>query len=113
MLSDEGIGAAVFSGDPDGVVAFLELVSWTADGRHRLGRPVRDQQLCVGTQLRVVSFGSLSLTFGDVSPVLEGRPHFFAYTYGTYDFDGTAVAVSDQTPLGLVTENSVGLGTRA
>lgn len=110
VLSDEGIGAAVFSGDPDGVVAFLSSF---------LGPPTADTgwvdpfeiSNCAGTQLRVVSFGSLNLTFGDVSPVLEGRPHFFAYTYGTYDFDGTTVVVSDQTPLGLVTENSIGLGT--
>jgi hypothetical protein len=66
---------------------------------------------CAGTQLRVVSFGSLSLTFGDVSPVLEGRPHFFAYTYGEYNFDGTTVVATDQTPSGLITENGVGLGT--
>ncbi len=111
VLSDEGIGAAVFSGDPDGVVAFLDSF---------LGPPTADTgwvdpfeiSNCAGTQLRVVSYNSLSLTFGDVSPVLEGRRHFFAYTYGNYDFDGTAVAVSDKTPLGLVTDNNVGLGTQ-
>jgi hypothetical protein len=111
VLSDEGIGAAVFSGDPDGVVAFLDSF---------LGPPTADTgwvdpfeiSNCAGTQVRVVSYNSLSLTFGDVSPVLEGRPHFFAYTYGNYDFDGTAVAVRDKTPLGLVTDNNVGLGTQ-
>jgi hypothetical protein len=110
VLSDEGIGAAVFSGDPDGVVAYLSSF---------VGPPTADTgwvdpfeiSACAGTQLRVVSFGSLSLTFGDVSPVLQGRPHFFAYTYGAYNFDGTMVVVVDQTPPGLITENGVGLGT--
>ena len=110
VLSDEGIGAAVFSGDPDGVVAYLSSF---------VGPPTADTgwvdpfdiSACAGTQLRVVSFGSLRLTFGDVSPVLEGRPHFFAYTYGDYDFDGVTVTVTDQTPEALVTENGVGLGT--
>ncbi len=110
VFSDDGIGAAVFSGDPDGVVAYLSSF---------VGPPTADTgwvdpfeiSACAGTQLRVVSFGSLRLTFGDVSPVLEGRPHFFAYTYGAYNFDGTTVAVTDQTPLGLVTENGVSLGT--
>jgi hypothetical protein len=110
VLSDEGIGAAVFSGDPDGVVAFLTSL---------VGPPTADTgwvdpfeiSACAGTQLRVVSFGSLRLTFGDVSPVLEGRPHFFAYTYGAYTFDGVTVTVTDQTPAGLVTEDGVGLGT--
>ncbi len=110
VLSDEGIGAAVFSGDPDGVVAFLSSF---------VGPPTADTgwvdpfeiSACAGTQLRVVSFGSLHLTFGDVSPILQGRPHFFAYTYGAYDYDGTTAAVTDQSPPGLVTENGVGLGT--
>jgi hypothetical protein len=110
VLSDDGIGAAVFSGDPDGVVAYLSSF---------VGPPTADTgwvdpfeiSACAGTQLRVVSFGSLSLTFGDVSPVLQGRPHFFAYTYGAYNFDGTTVVVVDQTPPRLITENGVGLGT--
>lgn len=110
VLGAEGIGAAVFSGDPDGVVAFLSSF---------IGPPTADTgwvdpfdiSACSGTQLRVVSFGSLRLTFGDVSPVLEGRPHFFGYTYGSYTFDGTSVAVTDQTPPGLVTDRGVGLGT--
>ncbi len=110
VLSEDGIGAAVFSGDPDGVVAFLSTF---------VGPPTADTgwvdpfsiSACAGTELRVVSFGSLRLTFGDVSPVLEGRRHFFAYTYGSYSYDGSVVAVTDQTPPGLVTANGVGLGT--
>ena len=110
VLSEDGIGAAVFSGDPDGVVAFLSTF---------VGPPTADTgwvdpfsiSACAGTELRVVSFGSLHLTFGDVSPVLEGRRHFFAYTYGSYTYDGSAVAVTDQAPPGLLTENGIGLGT--
>lgn len=110
VLSDQGIGAAVFSGDPDGVVSYLTSF---------IGAPTADTgwvdpfdiSACAGSQLRVVSFGSLHLTFGDVSPVLEGRLHFFAYTYGDYGYDGATVSVVDQTPTGLVTANGVGLGT--
>ncbi len=110
VLSEDGIGAAVFSGDPDGVVAFLSTF---------VGPPTADTgwvdpfsiSACAGTELRVVSFGSLRLTFGDVSPVLEGRRHFFAYTYGSYSYDGNAVVVTDQTPPGLLTGTGVGLGT--
>ncbi len=110
VLSEDGIGAAVFSGDPDGVVAFLATF---------VGPPTSDTgwvdpfdiSACSGTELRVVSFGSLRLTFGDVSPVLEGRRHFFAYTYGTYAYDGTGVTATDQSPPGLVTDRGIGLGT--
>lgn len=115
VLNEDGIGAAVFSGDPDGVVAFISTF---------VGPPTADTgwvdpfdiSACGGTELRVVSFGSLRLTFGDFSPVLEGRRHFFAYSYGDYTFDGSAVegntvAVVDQTPTGLVTGNGIGLGT--
>ncbi len=110
ILGDDGIGAAVFSGDPDGVVSFITTF---------VGPPTADTgwvdpfsiSACPGSELRVVSWGSLRLSFGDVSPVLEGRRHFFAYTYGAYEYDGTTVTVTDQTPAGLVTANGVGLGT--
>lgn len=111
-LSDEGIGAAVFSGDPEGVVTYLSSFA---------GPPTEDTgwvdpfsiSACAGTELRVVSWGSLRLTFGDVSPILDGRRHFFAYTYGSYSWDPatSTVAVVDQTPVGLRTDTGVGLGT--
>ncbi len=110
VLTEDGIGAAVFSGDPEGVITFLSRF---------VGAPTADTgwvdpfdiSACSGTELRVVSFGGLRLTFGDVSSILEGRRHFFAYTYGTYTYDGTSVTATDQTPPGLVTESGVGLGT--
>ena len=110
VLSDEGIGAAVFSGDPDGVVTYLSSFVGPPTGDTGWVDPF-EISACAGTQLRVVSFGSLRLTFGDVSAVLDGRPHFFAYTYGSYDFDGTTVRATDQTPEGLMTDSGVRLGT--
>ncbi len=110
VLSEDGIGAAVFSGDPDGVVAFLSTFVGAPTGDTGWVDPF-SISACAGTELRVVSFGSLRLTFGDVSPVLQGRRHFFAYTYGSYSYDGNATAVTDETPLGLLTANGVGLGT--
>ncbi len=110
VLGDDGIGAAVFSGDPDSVVTYFSSL---------LGPPSSDTgwvdpfeiSACAGSELRVVAWGSLRLTFGDVSPVLEGRRHFFSYTYGNYSYDGTTVTPVDQSPDGLTTTAGVGLGT--
>ncbi|MFT5026612.1 MAG: hypothetical protein ACI9CV_001372 [Ilumatobacter sp.] len=109
-LSDDGIGAAVFTGAPEGVITYLSSF---------VGRPTGDTgwvdpfeiSACSGSELRIVSWGSLQLTFGDVSKVLQGRRHFFSFTYGQYSYDGMAAAQIDATPGGLLTVEGVGLGT--
>lgn len=109
-LSVEGVGAAVFSAEPDGVIAYLNTIVGPPTGDTGWVDPF-EISACSGTELRVVTWGGLQLTFGDFSPVLEGRRHFFSFRYGTYDYDGSVVTPGDETPPGLITSRGVGLGT--
>lgn len=109
-LSVQGIGAAVFSADPDGVIAYLNTIVGPATADTGWVDPF-EISACSGTELRVVSWGALQLTFGDFSPVLEGRRHFFSFRYGTFGYDGSVVTPGDQSPPGLVTARGVGLGS--
>jgi hypothetical protein len=104
VLSGEGIGSAEFGADPDGVVSYLTSF---------LGDPTNDSGwidpfevgACPGTEIRFVEWGVLTLIFGDVSQVVEGRRHFFSYSYGL----GGEVGAF---PVGLSTERGVTLGSR-
>ncbi len=104
LLSGDGIGTAGFGADPDGVIAYI--------GSY-LGPPSNDTGwidpltigLCSGEELRQVSWGVLTLLFGDVSQVVAGRRHFFGYTYGD---QGEIGAV----PVGLQTTRGVMIGSR-
>lgn len=109
-LSDDGIGAAVFTGEPEGVIAYLTSFIGVPNGDTGWVDPF-EISACSGSELRIVSWGSLQLTFGDVSKVLQGRRHFFSFTYGQYSYDGVAAAQLDATPAGLLTVEGVGLGT--
>jgi hypothetical protein len=59
---------------------------------------------CPGTQVRRVSWGALSLFFGDESPIASGPPHLFAYSYG-------AAGDLEAEPAGLATDDGIGLGS--
>jgi hypothetical protein len=104
VLSGDGIGTAGFGADADGVVEYV--VSY-------LGQPDNDTGwidpftigLCEGDELRRVSWGVLTLQFGDVSTIVQGRRHFTAYTYGDQASIGGA-------PEGLVTTRGVTIGSR-
>jgi hypothetical protein len=104
LLSGDGIGTAGFGADPDGVVQYLNSY---------LGPPSNDTGwidplsigLCAGTELRQVSWGVLTLLFGDVSEVVQGRRHFFGYAYGDQGEIGAA-------PVGLETTRGVAIGSR-
>lgn len=104
VLSGEGIGTAGFGAEPVGVMSYVSSF---------LGEPTNDTGwidplsigACPGTELRLVSWGVLTLLFGDVSTVLQGRRHFVAYTYGVEGEVGAA-------PVGLVTSRSVAVGSR-
>jgi len=104
LLSGDGIGTAGFGADPDGVVEYLNSY---------LGPPSNDTGwidpltigLCSGDELRQVSWGVLTLLFGDVSEVVEGRRHFFGYGYGDQGEIGSA-------PVGLQTTRGVMIGSR-
>jgi len=104
LLSGDGIGTAGFGADPDGVVEYLNSY---------LGPPSNDTGwidpltigVCPGDDLRQVSWGVLTLVFGDVSEVVQGRRHFFGYSYGDAGEIGSA-------PVGLQTTRGVTIGSR-
>lgn len=104
VLSGDGIGTAGFGAEPDGVIAYLNSY---------IGQPTNDTGwidpltigLCSGKELRRVSWGVLTLLFGDVSSVVQGRRHFFGYTYGDQAEIGAA-------PAGLTTSRGVMIGSR-
>jgi hypothetical protein len=104
VLSGDGIGTAGFGAEPDGVIGYIASY---------LGPPANDTGwidplsigLCPGTELRQVAWGVLTLLFGDVSPVVEGRRHFFGYTYGDQGEVGAE-------PTGLRTNRGVAIGSR-
>jgi hypothetical protein len=104
VLSGDGIGTAGVGAEPDGVVEYMSSY---------LGPPTNDTGwidpltigLCSGDELRQVSWGVLTLLFGDVSEVVQGRRHFFGYTYGEQDQIGSA-------PVGLQTTRGVMIGSR-
>lgn len=102
-LSDSGIGGAQFGAEPDGVVTYMSSF---------LGEPTSDTGYvdpftigaCSGTELRLVSWSALTLTFGDVSRVVQGQRHFYAYSYG---LEGQP----DSPPLGLATAEGITVGS--
>jgi len=104
LLSGEGIGTAGFGADADGVIEYVSA---------SLGAPDNDTGwidpltvgICDGTEHRRVSWGVLTLIFGDVSQVAQGRRHFFGYTYG----DAGEIGAE---PVGLKTTRGVQIGSR-
>ena len=104
VMSGEGIGSAGFGAEPEGVIDYISSF---------LGEPSNDTGwidplsigACSGDELRMVSWGVLTVIFGDVSAVLQGRRHFYAYTYGV---DGEIGAA----PSGLVTGRGITVGSR-
>ena len=105
-LGTTGLGAAAFGADPEGIIGFVSSF---------LGGPTADTGYvdpfefgaCPGTQARRVSWGSLTLEFGDASNVAVDRLHFYAYQYGNGSPDGLA----EGSPLGLETAEGIGYGS--
>lgn len=104
VLSGDGIGAAVFGADPDGVIAYVSSILGgdTAD----TGWVAPDTfAVCEGTTARRVDWGVLSLLFTDESPFASGRRHFIGYEYGRVGGIG-------DDPVGLRTPGGTTLGSR-
>jgi len=104
VLTTVGIGSAQFGADPDGVIGYVSAFLDQPTGDTGWVDPF-EVGVCPGNELRQVSGGSLTLTFGDASTSTEGRRHFFSYAYG---FDGQ-IGVS---PVGLETDRSITVGSR-
>jgi hypothetical protein len=104
QLSGDGIGTAGFGAEPEGVIGYLSSYLGPPDNDSGWVDPL-SIGLCPGTELRQVTWGVLTLLFGDVSAVVDGRRHFFGYTYGDQAEVGAA-------PVGLVTTRGVGIGSR-
>lgn len=103
VLSPTGVGQAEFGADPDGVIGYVSSF---------LGEPTNDTGwidpltigACPGTEIRLVSWGALTLQFGDASGVVQGRRHLYAYQYG---IDGELGA----EPVGLTTSEGITVGS--
>jgi hypothetical protein len=101
-LRTDGFSAVAFGTDAETAIA-----AFTAE----LGAPSEDTgwveplaiSTCGGTQARRLSWGALSMLFGDQSPYVQGSPHFLGWSYGTVDGIGAE-------PIGLVTDQDIGLG---
>ncbi|MEO7370259.1 MAG: hypothetical protein ABIZ69_05315 [Ilumatobacteraceae bacterium] len=103
MLRPNGLGDAAFGADPDGVIAYVSSI---------IGQPTVDTGwidplsvgACPGTEIRSLSWGDLTLQFGDSSSVTTGRRHFFSYVYGPSFIEGQL------SPAGLKTDAGIGIG---
>ena len=103
VLSGAGIGATPFGTPPAEVIEYV---------RSFLGEPTRDTDwidplsigVCHGTELRIVSWEALELSFGDQSAFGAGTRHFVSYSYGVEGQIGVG-------PEGLLTTNGIGLGS--
>lgn len=104
MLSGEGIGTAGFGADADGTIEYVNSYLDAPDNDTGWIDPLTIG-LCSGDELRRVSWGVLTLLFGDVSEIVQGRRHFFGYTYGDQAQIGAA-------PVGLQTTRGVAIGSR-
>ena len=104
LLSGDGIGTAGFGTEPEGTIQYIDSY---------LGAPSDDTGwidpltigLCPGDEIRRVSWGVLTLLFGDVSDSVQGRRHFFGYSYGDQGEIGSE-------PIGLQTTRGVTIGSR-
>lgn len=104
VLLGDGIGPIQFGADADGAVDYLTSL---------LGAPTHDTGwvdpfeigLCPGSELRLVSWGVLTITLGDESDIVSGRRHFVAYSYG---IDGEL----GLEPEGLETEEGITIGSQ-
>ena len=104
MLRADGIGAAMFGGDPDSVIEYVRSLLGPETGDTGWVDPFTFA-FCEGNEARRVDWGALSLLFGDQSSFGSGRRHFFAWEYG---FSGL---IGDEEPH-LRTAGLVTLGSR-
>ena len=100
MLHTNGVGPLAFGAGPDAAIEFIggalgpvtDDSGWVESFTSPFG-------VCPGAVVRGVSFGSLTLLFGDP----DGRREFYAWSYSGFSGD----------TFGLVTARGIGLGSTA
>jgi hypothetical protein len=104
LLRGDGIGSAVFGAAPDGVIDYVSSILGGNTGDTGWVEPFTFAA-CEGTTVRRVDWGVLSLLFGDLSKVANGREHFLAWEYGR-------VGELGDEPVGLRSPGGTTLGSR-
>lgn len=101
-LRRDGFSTATFGSEAEATIAAVSAELGAPSGDTGWVEPLTIST-CPGTQARSVSWGVLSLLFGDQSVHGQGTVHFVAWSYGTVDGVGG-------DPVGLLTPEDVGLG---
>jgi len=101
-LRFDGVGDVRFGADADSAIFVVASV---------LGGPTDDSGwinavslTCPGTEVRLVSWGDLTMYFGDESTVSSGRRHFFHWSFGP-------PAGIEIVPKGMKTPEGIGFGS--
>ncbi|QRN80878.1 MAG: hypothetical protein JK586_04970 [Nocardiopsis sp. BM-2018] len=103
LLGPDGLGPARFGAEPNGVIDYI--VSFLGSPTADTGWVAPDEfALCPGDEVRRIEWGSLRLSFGDVSIFATERLHAYAWQYG---LDGRL----GEDPVGLRTPEGIGLGS--
>jgi hypothetical protein len=104
LLSDSGLGDALFGADPGEVVTYLTAILGAPTADSGWADPTSSFGVCPGTEVRGVTWADLTVLFSDSSSVMSGRRHFFNYLYGPA-FGATV------QPEGMRTVGGVGVGS--
>lgn len=104
LLRDDGIGAAAFGDEPEGVIEYVtSILGGTTDDTGWVD-PFTFAA-CDGTTARRVDWGVLRLLFSDLSDAASGREHFIGWEYGS-------VSELGGEPVGLRTPGGTTVGSR-
>jgi len=98
VLSNTGIGPLQFGARPDTAVEFLAGALGIATADSDWGPSFSTFGTCPGTEVRGVTFGPLTVLFGDP----DGEREFFAWTYNAF---------ASPDLFGMATADGVGLGS--
>jgi hypothetical protein len=82
VLRPTGLGNALFGADPDEVIDYVTQILGPSTADSGWADPLSSFGVCPGTEVRGVTWGDLTLLFGDESWAATGRRHFFNYVYG-------------------------------
>jgi hypothetical protein len=104
VLRNNGVGDAEFGADADEVIGYVRSILGQPTADSGWADPFSSFGVCPGTEVRGVTWGDLTLLFGDSSVVASGRRHFFTYSYGPV----FAAAIE---PAGLMTSNGLSVGS--